>query len=266
MPVSADAVTRSVHDLPGHGRIRVTEQVRPTGAVAYQITGPDPHGSIVLKPDVADDQAVPDRLVVQLGDGEHLLATHLSDLPTVHGVPLIGGGHDIDLDDPCWPHRLRIRPLHATDPTESTGLTAAVGCVVAVCGLLAERYRRLDTAALMSAAARSTAAARLRRVVHQRILPLRRLLVEARADLAAAWSLAEALQQLSPLALLDQPAEWAGRLPGVDPETYISADDDGDWLTCPRCQQPTVMIAPGDSLAGLLTAHAAHTCPPNLAG
>ncbi|MET8530241.1 hypothetical protein [Micromonospora sp. NPDC005172] len=55
----------------------------------------------------------------------------------------------------------------------------------------------------------------------------------------------------------------AGDLPCVSPDTYVTADNEGDWLTCPTCptcDQKTVMVTPGASVAGLLGDHAAHTC------
>lgn len=68
-------LVNSSRHLPGHGRISIVEQRRPNGVLAYRVTGAAPHGTVAFKPDVRDEQPVPDRVVVRLGDGEHLLAT-----------------------------------------------------------------------------------------------------------------------------------------------------------------------------------------------
>lgn len=273
MPASADGtVTLSVHDLPGHGRITVTEHVRPCGAVAYRVAGPRVRGTFTFRPDVRDEQAVPDRIVVQAGDAEDQLLAHLAtDLPVVDGITLIGGGDRINLDTDDRPHRLRLRFVPATTAAphpSAARLDAARRYAMAVVTVLADRFRRLDRPALMRAAAVRTAGRRLARWVHHQVLPGWYLLAETGEELAAAYPLVDELQRLSVLPLLPTAAACpcAGRLPCADPETYVSADDAGDWLTCPRCHQPTVMIAPGDSLAALLSAHAAHACPPTAAG
>ncbi|GAB1690713.1 hypothetical protein [Krasilnikovia sp. M28-CT-15] len=101
----------------------------------------------------------------------------------------------------------------------------------------------------------------LRRWVHARLLPDTATVAEAHDDLTAAWRVADELQQLSPLQLLptEEACACRGRPVCVDPDTYVSSDDDGDWLTCPDCHQPTVMITPGAGITGLLAAHADHT-------
>jgi hypothetical protein len=259
-------MTETMHALAGYGLLTVATDVRSTGVVCYRVTGPHLHGSIAFKPNVLDDQAVPDRIIIQLGDGDHLVADYQDDLPVVHGITAKGGAV-VDLDDPTWQHRLdllrvgdrakRNRPATTVELPERSRRY-----LLAVIGTLADSYRRLDTKELMRAAARLTANARLKRCVHGQILLNHHLLTEVRRDLATAYSLADQLQALSPLNL--QPTSAVPRcspsLPFAHPGTYISADDDGDWLTCHACDTRTVMIAPGDELAGLLTAHAAHTC------
>ncbi|WP_328654434.1 hypothetical protein OG598_11740 [Micromonospora sp. NBC_00330] len=239
----------------------MTEERRPGGVVAYRVSAAELFGTIVLKPDVLDQQLVPDRVIMQLGDGEHVLATHVTNLLVVRGVTLVGGGDAIDLDTTSWPLRLRLAPLKAADRATAGG-AAAVRRAVALCQLLASRYRRLDRLALM----RDTAGPRLKRWVHQQILIPHQMHCDTSEELAAAYPIAEALQQWSPLPLLPTPpaCACAGELPCVSPDTYVTADDEGDWLTCPTCDQKTVMVTPGTSVAGLLAEHAAHTCRPDL--
>ncbi|MEU8331683.1 hypothetical protein [Micromonospora sp. NPDC048839] len=248
-------------ELPGLGSVRVTEERRPSGVVAYRVSGVELYGTVLFKPDVLDQQLVPDRIIVQLGDGEHLLATHLTNLLVVRGITLVGGGDAIDLDTTSWPLRLRLALLKAADRATAGG-AAAARRAVALCQVLAARYRRLDRLALMRAAARHTAGARLKRWVHQQILVPHQMNCGTSEELAAAYPIAEALQQWSPLPLLPTPpaCACAGALPCVSPDTYVTADDEGDWLTCPTCDQKTVMVTPGASVAGLLGDHAAHTC------
>ena len=50
--------------------------------------------------------------------------------------------------------------------------------------------------------------------------------------------------------------------PAVDPDVYLRADDDGDWLTCPSCHEPITMLTGGDRLGSLLAEVAAHRCNP----
>jgi hypothetical protein len=226
--------------------------------VAYRLSSTRMSGTVVFAPHVRDDQPVPDRVAIRFGDGEHLLATHLSDPPTVDGVTLIGGGDRIDLDEPGWTRRVRVAPR---DPAACRGHQAdsVIGYALQVCLHLAARYRTLDLAQLALAAARTSADRRLRRWAHRHILPTSRLLAEYHDDFAMAWPLAEQLQQLSPLRLLPVTSHPCRCRTARDP--YISTDDDGDWLTCPACDQPTVMIRPGDRLADLLAEHAKHHCP-----
>ncbi|MFK3983081.1 hypothetical protein ACI2K4_22225 [Micromonospora sp. NPDC050397] len=259
-------MTETVHALAGYGLVTVTADVRTTGVVCYQVTGPHLRGSIAFKPDVRDDQAVPDRIIIQLGDGDHLFAHYQDDLPVVHGITARGGAV-VNLDDPTWQHHLDL--LRVPDQTKRNrpATTAKLPersrrYLLTVISTLADSYRRLDVKELMHAAARTTANARLKRWTHGQILLNHHLLTEVRKDLTAAYSLADQLQALSPLKL--HPTTAASRcpesLPFAHPDTYISADDDGDWLTCHACDTPTVMITPGDGLAGLLSAHAAHDC------
>ncbi len=51
--------------------------------------------------------------------------------------------------------------------------------------------------------------------------------------------------------------------PTVNPDVYLRADDDGDWLTCPSCHQPITMLTGGDSLGCLLAEVTAHRCDPD---
>ncbi|KAB1943414.1 hypothetical protein F8271_09980 [Micromonospora sp. ALFpr18c] len=252
-------------ELPDLGRVPVTEQRRPGGVIAYRVSAAELFGTVVFKPDVLDQQLVPDRVIVQLGDGEHVLATHVTNLLVVRGITLVGGGDAIDLDTTSWPLRLRLTPLKAADRATAGG-AAAVRRAVALCQLLASRYRSLDRLALMRAAAQHTAGPRLKRWVHQQILIPPQMHSGTGEELAAAYRFAEALQQWSPLPLLPTPpaCACAGALPCVSPDTYVTADDEGDWLTCPTCDQKTVMVTPGTSVGALLGDHAAHTCRPDL--
>ncbi|MEV4211250.1 hypothetical protein [Micromonospora sp. NPDC049662] len=139
-------------DLPGLGRVTVTEERRPRGVVAYRVSAAELYGTVLFKPNVLDQQLGPDRVIVQLGDGEHVLATHLTNLLVVGGVTLVGGGSARDLDTASRPLRLRLAPEKAADQSTAGG-AAAVHHAHALCQLLASRYRRLDRLALMRAAA-----------------------------------------------------------------------------------------------------------------
>lgn len=245
------------------GQLTVRQTVRTGGTVAYRLDGATASGTIRFVPDVRDDQPIPTRLVVRFGDGDHLLASDLHDLPVVAGVTLIGGGDRIDLDLPAWTRQLILAPR---DPDNHTAEESAAVARYAqtVCVELAARYLHLDRDALMLAAAKRTAGRRLARCLHQRILPGLALLTEEQGELAAAQRLTGRLQQLSPLRLLPSSALARVTVP-ADPDIYVSSDDDGDWLTCPTCAQPTVMITPGAGLGGLLAAHAEHRCSPGSA-
>jgi hypothetical protein len=244
------------------GLVAVTQNVRAGGCVTYRISGGHARGTVTFVPHVRDDQPVPDRMVVRFGAGEHLLATRLDDLPVVAGVTLIGGADGVDLDEPGWTQALILSPR---DPGScpAPALAAAVRSARTVCRKLASWYRRLDRDALMLAAAKRSAGPRLARCLHQRILPGLVVRDEDLQELAAAQRLAGTLQQLSPLRLLPGTPIQAGRpeIGGIDPDIYISSDDDGDWLTCPACEGPTVMIRPGAKMGGLLAEHAEHRCP-----
>ncbi|RKR88313.1 hypothetical protein BDK92_2624 [Micromonospora pisi] len=259
-------MTESIHALAGYGLVTVASDVRATGVVCYQVTGPHLRGSIAFKPGILDDQAIPEQIIIQLGDGDHLFADYQDDLPVVHGITAKGGAV-VHLDDPTWQHRLDL--LRVPDRAKGTRPETTAELpdrsrryLLTVISTLADSYRRLDVKELMHAAARTTANARLKRWTHGQILLDHRLLTEVRRDLTAAYSLADQLQALSPIKLPSTSAasRCPGRLPFAHPDTYISADDDGDWLTCPACDTRTVMIRSGDGLAGLLSAHAAHDC------
>lgn len=62
--------------------------------------------------------------------------------------------------------------------------------------------------------------------------------------------------QQSLLCRLDVPAS-----PMTDPEVYLRADDDGDWLTCPYCHEQITMLA-GGKLGSLIAEITAHRCDP----
>ena len=243
-----------------HGSLTARQTVRSGGTVAYRLDGATASGTITFAPDVRDDQPIPNRLVIRFGDGDHLLATHLHDLPIVHGVTLIGGGDRINLDLPGWTRQLILSPR---DPDTCPAPEAAAVARYAhtICVELAVRYRQLDRDALLLAAAKRTAGRRLARCLHQQILPGLALLAEEHQQLATAHQLAGRLQQLSPLRLLPTSRPSRVTVP-AEAHVYISSDDDGDWLTCPACTRPTVMITSGASLGGLLSDHAEHRCPP----
>lgn len=247
------------------GQLTVRQTVRSSGTVAYRLHGATASGTITFVPDVRDDQPIPSRLVVRFGDGDRLLATHLHDLPVVAGVTLVGGGDRINLDLPGWTRQLILAP-HDPDNHTAEEAAAVARRAQTVCVELAARYRHLDRDALMLAAAKRTAGRRLARCLHQKILPGLALLAEEQQELVAAQRLAGQLQQLSSLRLLPASGTDAGRVTvPADPDIYVSSDDDGDWLICPACAQPTVMITPGAGLGGLLAAHAEHRCPPGSA-
>jgi hypothetical protein len=136
---------------------------------------------------------------------------------------------------------------------------AVVEHVHAILAVLVELYQSQDRAPLMLAAARQTALQRLRVCAHRSLIPHWRIQQDAHRELTEAQRLAEQLQALSPLPLLHSPSPCRRRV-HADPDVYVSADDDGDWLTCPRCDTPTVLISPGAGLGGLLHAHAQHRC------
>ena len=243
--------------------LRATETIRRGGAVAYRLSGTRMSGTIVFLPDVRDDQAVPDRVAVRFGDGDHPLATHLHDLPAVGDVTLIGGGDRIVLDEPGWTSRLALAPRDpATCPAPRS--TPAIAYAKQVCQRLADRYRQLDRDALMLAAASRTANRRLARWVHRQVLPDLAMAAECQEELAGAWPLAEQLQQLSPLRLLPAGRSGCacrGTSTCLDPDTYLSRTPGGYWLTCPRCHEGTIRITDGTPLVRLLAGHAEHACP-----
>lgn len=239
----------------------VTQTVRADGTVAFTLASRRMRGTIVFAPDVHDDQPVPDRLVVRFGDGDHLLATALRDLPVIDGVTWVGGADGIDLDRPGWTRRLLL--AHDRIDLSCRRAASAKAHARLLCARLGRAYCGLDRDALMLAAARHTATARLARCVHQQILPSQRMLAEDQHDLERAWAVAQQLQHLSPLPVL--PAR-PGHLshpasPGHGPGGYVSHTRGGLWLTCTACDQPTVPVGAGAVLADLLAAHRQHTCP-----
>lgn len=243
-----------------NGKLTVRQTVRSGGTVAYRLEGATASGTITFAPDIRDELPIPTRLVIRFGDGDHLLATHLHDLPIVHDVTLIGGGDRINLDRPGWTRQLILKPRDP-DTCPAPDAAAIARYAHTICVELAVRYRQLDRDALMLAAAKRTAGPRLARCLHQQILPGLALRADEERQLAAAQQLADQLQQLSPLRLL--PVGRPGRVTvPADADIYISSDDDGDWLTCPACTRPTVMITSGASLGRLLADHAEHRCPP----
>jgi hypothetical protein len=242
------------------GRLAVRQTVRSGGTVAYRLEGATASGTITFAPDVRDDQPIPNRLVIQFGDGEHLLATQLHDLPIVHDATLIGGGDRINLDLPGWTRQLILSP-HDPETCPAADTAAIARYAHTICVELAVRYRQLDRDALMIAAAKRTAGRRLARCLHQQILPGLALRADEERQLTAAQRLADRLQQLSPLRLLPTSRPGQVTVP-AEADVYVSSDDDGDWLTCPACTRPTVMITSGASLGGLLADHAEHRCPP----
>jgi hypothetical protein len=160
-----------------------------------------------VRPDVRDDQPVPDRLIVQSGDGDHRFATHLQDLLTIDGAVIIGGAASLPLDGDgaVWARRLRLTQLAGARPVPLPLTESELALVAVLLGVIADRYGRLDRPALMLAAARHTAGGRLRRWVHAQILPDHALHAETGEELAAGYQVADRLQQLSP---------WRCCLPG----------------------------------------------------
>lgn len=245
------------------GRLAVRQSVRSGGTVAYRFEGATASGTITFAPDIRDDQPIPDRLVIRFGDGDHLFAAQLHDLPIVQGVTLIGGGDRINLDLPGWTRQIILSPRDP-DACPASDAAAVARYAHTICEELAVRYEHLNGGALLLAAAKRTASRRLARCLHQQILPGLALVTEEHPKLVAAQRLAARLQQLSPLPLLatSAPAPAPVTVP-AEADVYVSSDDDGDWLTCPICDRPTVMITPGASLGGLLAAHTEHRCPPS---
>ncbi|GIE90496.1 hypothetical protein [Actinoplanes regularis] len=250
-------MTADQFTLTADGNLSARQTVRDSGAVAYQLTGVM-RGTIVFFPHVRDHEAIPGRVAIRFGDGDHLLATHLQNLPTIGDLALIGGGSHLNLDAPGWTRQLILK---TQDPGREAESVAAIGYAEQVCQWLADRYRQLDRDKLRLAAARRTANQRLARCVHQRILSNLAERAEYDRELTADWTLAEQLQRLSPLRLLPTPVRPCRCYAFAD--VYVSSDDDGDWLTCPACDKPTVMIRTGDGLGGLLTQHTEHRCPPD---
>jgi hypothetical protein len=237
--------------------VAVTQSVRDDGSVAFTLASTRIRGTIVFVPDVRDHEAVPDRLVVRFGDGGHPLASALRDLPVIDTVTWVGGAEGIDLDKQGWTRQLLL--AHDRIDLSSRRAASAKGHARLVCARLGRAYQRLDRDALMLAAARHTAPRRLARWVHQQILPGYRTLAADQHALARAWTVAEQLQQLSPLPVLPhRPDRTASAVGG--PSTYISGGRGGLWLTCPRCHQPTAPLRAGAVLADLLAADRQHTC------
>ncbi|MFI5496628.1 hypothetical protein [Actinoplanes sp. NPDC051859] len=242
-----------------NGTVTAAATIRRSGTVIYRLAG-RATGSVAFLPDVLDDQPIPDRLIIRCGDGDHLFAARLRDLPNFGEATLIGGGDGIDLAQPNWFQQLWFQPHPGATPAYRSA--AAIAYARVVIQALAAHYRTLNRAPLMLAAARRTADRRLARTFHTQIRPANRMFTEDRAALSAMWATADGLQQLSPLRLLpSSPARDCGATISADPDVYVTSDDDGDWLTCPACDQPTVTITAGAALGGLLAAHADHACP-----
>ncbi|WP_033339577.1 hypothetical protein [Catenuloplanes japonicus] len=245
--------------LPGrHGTLDVSIAIRPAGEVAFRITGARIAGTVVFRPCPLPGQAIPDAVVVRFGDGTAMLADQLADRPVLDGHRLIGGVVTT-LDHIGW--LAAIDATHRRDGLLTPVPRRSVPHLHAVLTALADHYQAMDPARLALAAAHATASTRLNRLVHEQVLPTARLAADTAGELAELHDLAARLQDLSPLRLAESSAPCARRWPRVHPDTLITAGDDGDWLTCHSCGQGTVMLAAGDSLGGLLAAHAAHSCP-----
>ncbi|GAA1884100.1 hypothetical protein [Asanoa iriomotensis] len=81
-----------------------------------------------------------------------------------------------------------------------------------------------------------------------------------RGDYGPHHGLTWAQAQQSLLRRLDLPTP--SQRPAVDPDVYLRADDDGDWLTCPSCHEPITMLTGGDRLGSLLAEVTSHRCDP----
>lgn len=255
-----------IRPAPDDEPVTIHTTVRAAGAVAYQLTGVRLHGAVLIRPNVPDTEPLPSHLHVQFGAEVRTLATVPRDLPVVDGVTTDGWGH-APLHAAAGPPQFSIRSTspqrsvswqYAPLPTESSQYLHRV------LDSLVAQYQALDVDALALSAARATADWRLSRLAHATILPTTRLLTEVTEELADAHAAAALLQELSPLRLLASPAPPPPhRLPAADPETRVTATDDGDWLTCTTCDACTVLIEPGTTLLWLLQAHTEHRCPPH---
>jgi hypothetical protein len=237
--------------------ITVDQQIRDDGAVAYLVSGKHFNGLILVEPWVTGDQAVPDpRWAVTLGEG-HLLADRRTSLPVVRGTTVYGGAGPVDFTDPRWAAHFRLyRKAHTATTTRQR--SAGEYDLAAVMVVIAQLHQQLDHRPLLVAAAKATAGRRLRDCAHS-LHSTYRLYAECRDDLRRETVLAAELQQLSPLPLLDPASHdrWHGC---VDPDVYLHADDDGDWLTCPSCDRHITRLDGGDRLGSLLNEVAAHHC------
>ncbi|GAA1577210.1 hypothetical protein GCM10009827_118810 [Dactylosporangium maewongense] len=257
--------TTTIRPAPDDEPVTVHTTVRAAGAVAYQLTGARLHGAVLIRPDIPDAAPLPSHLSVQFGAEVRTLATVPTDLPVVDGVTTDGWGY-APLHASTGRAQFSIRSTspqrsvswqYAPLPTESSQYLHRV------LDTLVAQYQALDVDALALAAARASADLRLSRLTHAAILPTTRLLTEVTEELAAAHAAAALLQELSPLRLPPTPAPpHRHRLPAANPETRVTATDDGDWLTCTTCDACTVLIEPGTTLMRLLQAHTEHRCPP----
>lgn len=237
--------------------ITVDQQIRDHGAVAYLVSGKHFDGLILVEPWVTDDQAVPAaRWAVNLGEG-HLFADRRTSLPVVRGTTVYGGAGPVDFTNPRWVARFRL--YRKANTTATVRQQAAGECDLdAVMEVIAQLHQQLDHLPLLLAAAKATAGRRLRDCAHSLHFTYQ-LYAEYRENLRRETALAAQLQQLSPLPLLDQAQadRWHGC---VDPDVYLHADDDGDWLTCPSCDRHITRLDGGDRLGSLLNDVAAHRC------
>ncbi|MFG2042203.1 hypothetical protein [Dactylosporangium sp. NPDC048998] len=257
--------TTLICPAPDGEPVTVHTTPRAAGTVVYQLTGTRLHGAVLIRPDVPDTEPLPSRLSVQFGAEPRTTAAAPPDLPVVDGVTADGWGY-APLHASAGRPQFSIRSAapwrtvawrYAPLPAESSRYLHSV------LDALVAHYQALDVNALALAAARASADFRLSRLVQGAILPTARLLAAATEELASAQAAAELLQELSPLRLQATPAPpHRHRLPAADPETRVTATDDGDWLTCTSCDARTVLIEPGMTLLRLLQAHTAHRCPP----
>ncbi|WP_020525186.1 hypothetical protein [Catelliglobosispora koreensis] len=238
--------------------VTITPEHRPGGTMLYRLAGPSVTGVVSVEPWATDTQAVPDRWAVNLGTGSPL-ANHRDDLPVIDTVTLYGGGGPLQLSHSGFWARLRIYVKQGGAAMHtSPQLLDAKRTLFAVLKHIGEMHCQHDPQPLLHEAARHNIMRRLARAGHN-LLATYRLYAETRDELATRTALVRDLQALSPLRLLHTPpARWHGC---VDPDVYLRADDNGDWLTCPACEQPITRLEGGDRLGSLLQAVTGHRCP-----
>ncbi|MGI5238690.1 hypothetical protein [Dactylosporangium sp. CA-139066] len=256
--------TTLIGPAPDGEPVTVHTTIRAAGTVVYQLTGARLHGAVLIRPDVPDTEPLPSRLSVQFGAEPRTTAAVPPDLPVVDGVTADGWGYAPLHASTGRPRYLIRSSAPRRDMSWRRALPAeSTRYLHSVLDALVAQYQALDVDALALAAARASADLRLSRLAQGAILPTARRLAEATEELADAQSAAELLQELSPLRLLATPAPpHRQHLPAADPETRVTATDDGDWLTCTTCGACTVLIEPGMTLLRLLHVHTAHRCPP----